>query len=70
MKASHILILKRGLDPVEAAEYIGSDDLLRRYVKAGWVKPFVQGKRLTRYDRLDLDRCIDRHKLQQPEEAE
>lgn len=62
-----IYLEKRGLDPQEAALYVGSIEILNRYVRAGWVKPFVQGHRLTRYDRHDLDRCIDRHKLQEPE---
>lgn len=64
--SSNIYVEKRGLDPVEAAEYVGSKELLRAYIEAGWLKPFVQGNRLTRYDRVDLDKCIDRHKGEDP----
>ena len=54
--------LKRGVSPDEAAGYIGSKELLRVLEKAGWVKPFVRGNRLTRYDLRDLDHCIERLK--------
>ena len=37
-------------------------DLLRRFEHAGWLKPFIRGNRLTRYDIRDLDTCIDRLK--------
>lgn len=60
------IIERRACDPIEAAEYIGGRGLLLEYLAAGWLKPFVQRNRLTRYDKYDLDRCIDRHKLEEP----
>jgi hypothetical protein len=62
MMYSQIIIPKQSLDPEEAAEYVGGIGLLREYVAAGWLKPYVQGKRRTRYDVVDLRGCIDRHK--------
>jgi hypothetical protein len=59
MKYSH---LKRGLSPDEASGYVGSKDLLRHFERAKWLKPFIRGNRLTRYDLRDLDACIDRLK--------
>ena len=58
--------LKRGVSPDEAAGYIGSKELLRLVERAGWVKPFVRGNRLTRYDLRDLDTCIERLKAGEP----
>lgn len=54
--------LRRGLSPTEAGTYVGSLELLRQFEQAGWVKPFIRGNRLTRYDVRDLDTCIDRLK--------
>ncbi len=59
MKYSQI---RRGVSPEDAAAYLGSKEILRLLETAGWVKPFVRGNRLTRYDLQDLDRCIDRLK--------
>lgn len=47
---------------MEAGAYVGSLDLMRRFEHAGWLKPFIRGNRLTRYDIRDLDTCIDRLK--------
>jgi hypothetical protein len=55
-------LLKRGLSPEEAATYLGSKELMRQLERAQWLKPFVRGNRLTRYDLRDLDGCIDRLK--------
>jgi hypothetical protein len=41
---------------------VGSKELLRQFERAKWVKPFVRGNRLTRFDIRDLDGCIDRLK--------
>jgi hypothetical protein len=57
---------KRGFSPDEAAVYVGSKDLLRQFQRAQWLKPFIRGNRLTRYDVRDLDRCIDRLKAGEP----
>jgi hypothetical protein len=54
--------LRRGLSPEEAASYVGSKELLRQFERAKWLKPFVRGNRLTRFDIRDLDGCIDRLK--------
>ena len=54
--------LRRGLSPTEAGAYLGSLDLMRRFEQAGWLKPFIRGNRLTRYDIRDLDQCIERLK--------
>jgi hypothetical protein len=54
--------LRRGLSPEEAAAYVGSKELLRQFERAKWLKPFVRGNRLTRFDIGDLDGCIDRLK--------
>ncbi len=54
--------LRRGLSPEDAAAYVGSKELLRQFERAKWVKPFIRGNRLTRFDIRDLDTCIDRLK--------
>jgi hypothetical protein len=54
--------LRRGLSPEEAAAYVGSKELLRQFERAKWLRPFVRGNRLTRFDIRDLDGCIDRLK--------
>jgi hypothetical protein len=35
------------------AAYIGSKELLRQFERAKWLKPFVRGNRLTRFDIRD-----------------
>ena len=54
--------LRRGLSPEDASAYVGSKELLRQFERAKWVKPFIRGNRLTRFDIRDLDACIDRLK--------
>jgi hypothetical protein len=54
--------LRRGLSPEDAAAYVGSKELLRQFELAKWLKPFIRGNRLTRFDIRDLDGCIDRLK--------
>ena len=54
--------LRRGLSPEDAAAYVGSKELLRQFERAKWLKPFIRGNRLTRFDIRDLDGCIDRLK--------
>ncbi|MEO8351350.1 MAG: hypothetical protein ABI680_06430 [Chthoniobacteraceae bacterium] len=58
--------IRRGVSPEDAAAYLGSKELLRILEHAGWVKPFVRGNRLTRYDLRDLDGCIERLKAGEP----
>ena len=55
--------LRRGLSAEEAAVYVGSKELLKQFERAKWVKPFIRGNRLTRFDIRDLDACIARLKL-------
>jgi hypothetical protein len=55
--------LRRGLSAEEAAVYVGSKELLKQFERAKWVKPFIRGNRLTRFDIRDLDACIVRLKL-------
>ena len=62
MMFSQISLPKRSLDPEEAAQYVGGIGLLRDYLRANWLVPYVRGKRCTRYDLNDLNECIDRHK--------
>ncbi len=51
-------LLKRGLSPEEAAAYVGSRELLRQFELAKWLKPFIRGNRLTRFDIRDLDAAL------------
>jgi hypothetical protein len=50
--------LRRGLSFEETAAYVGSKELLRQFELAKWLKPFIRGNRLTRFDIRDLDGCI------------
>lgn len=58
--------LRRGLSPEDAAAYVGSKELLRQFERAKWLRPFIRGNRLTRFDIRDLDICIDRLKAGEP----
>lgn len=51
---------KLGFRPDEAAEVIGSPQLLTELVQAGWLKPVLQRHKLTLYDGDDLTRCWTR----------
>lgn len=62
MKFSDFSLQPRGLDPAQAAAYVGGQQLIEDWKALGWLKPFVQRHRLTRYDRLELDKCIERQK--------
>jgi hypothetical protein len=55
--------LRRGLSPEDAAAYVGSKELLRQFERAKWVRPFIRGNRLTRFDIRDLDTRVDRSKV-------
>lgn len=46
-----LLSIKLGLRPDEAAEVIGSEQLFREMVSAGWLKPAVRRHKITLYDR-------------------
>lgn len=51
---------KLGYRPDQAADVLGSADLLDRCVAAGWLKPVVQRHKLTLYTFSDLARVWSR----------
>ncbi len=51
---SNLAAIKLGLRPEEAAEVLGSEQLFRELVEAGWITPVIQRNRLTLYDRAQL----------------
>ena len=57
---SDIIIPPRNLRAEVAGEYVGCPGLLARMVRAGWIKPVVQRKRLTLFSRARLDECCER----------
>lgn len=48
---------KQGYRPDQAADYLGSEQLLRECVAAGWLKPVVARKKMTIYAVGDLAKC-------------
>ena len=52
--------MKLGYRPDEAADVLGSEELLKECVAAGWIKPKVQRHRLTIFDGSDLAECWGR----------
>jgi hypothetical protein len=44
----------------DAGRYVGCPGLLTRMVKAGWIKPLVQRKKMTLFLRSKLDECVER----------
>jgi hypothetical protein len=44
----------------EAADFIGSDELLKRMVAAGWIEPKIREHKLTIYDGAELAACWQR----------
>jgi hypothetical protein len=65
MKYSSVIAsLPRNLRLEDACDYVAGETLLRRLERAGWLKPTVKEKGMTAYDRQDLDRCIERAKLE------
>ena len=59
-KYSTIITAPRFLRSEDAGQYVGCPGLLARMVRAGWIKPVVQRKRLTLFSRAKLDVCADR----------
>jgi hypothetical protein len=49
----------RMLDPHESHEYVGGGTIFADLEKKNLIKPRVQGKGLTRYDRVELDNALD-----------
>ena len=60
MRYSALAILPRLLRAEDAGQYVGCPGLLGRMVKAGWIKPLVQRKRMTLFARSKLDECCER----------
>ena len=52
--------MKLGYRPDEAAGVVGSTKLFDDMVANGWLKPVIQGKRLTLYDAGDIVKCWGR----------
>jgi hypothetical protein len=52
----------RFMCPQLAVEYVGGQLIFEELVDTGLVKPRVQRKGLTRYDRCELDNALDRWK--------
>lgn len=57
---SSIIIQPRLLRAEAAGHYVGCPGLLARMERAGWIKPVVQRKRMTVYQRSKLDECCER----------
>lgn len=51
---------KLGYRPTEVQTLFGSVQIYRDVVEAGWLKPIIQRKRLTVYDRTDVLRVWER----------
>lgn len=51
---------KLGLRPDEAASALGSVQLLRAMVAAGWIRPVIQRHKLTLFDAGDVARAWSR----------
>lgn len=49
--------LKCGYRPAEAADFLGSSELLERMKAAGWIKPVVNEHKLVIYDGSALAKC-------------
>ena len=54
--------MKHGYRPDEAAAVVGSMQLLKEFVAAGWLKPVVQRHKMTIYDFSDIAKCWQRVK--------
>lgn len=52
--------MKLGYRPDEAAEVLGSVQLLDECISAGWIKPVVRRHRLTIYNYADIAKCWER----------
>lgn len=48
---------KNGYRPNEAANYLGSIQLLRECLAAGWLAPVVKRRKMVVYDVADLAKC-------------
>ena len=72
MKASDLLredppgprLQQRLCRDFEAIHYVKSQVVFNAFLESGWLTPVVKRHKLTLYDYKDLDRCIDRLKLE------
>lgn len=60
MRYSEIVCPPRLLRAEDAGRYVGCPGMLTRMVKAGWIKPVVQRKKMTLFVRTQLDGCCQR----------
>jgi hypothetical protein len=60
MRYSALIIQPSLLRAEDAGKYVGCPGLLARMVKAGWIKPLVQRKKMTLFLRSKLDECVER----------
>ena len=51
---------KLGYRPADVKSLYGSEQIYRDAVEAGWLKPIIQRKRLTVFDRADVLRVWER----------
>jgi hypothetical protein len=51
------ILPKFAFRPNEAAHAMGSEQLFRECVRAGWLKPVVQRHKLTLFDRRHVEAC-------------
>jgi hypothetical protein len=49
--------MKLGYRPDEAAQVVGSEQLLNEMVAAQWLKPKIQRHKMTLYDYSDIAKC-------------
>ena len=57
MRSKPKLPLKYGYRPPEAADLLGSKQLLAECVAAGWIKPVIQRKKMTLFAGVHLTVC-------------
>lgn len=50
----------RLLNEHDAGQYVGVPALLNRMLKAGWIKPVVDRRKMRLFDVRQLDACCDR----------
>ena len=59
-RTGHSAMTKLGLRPDEVASALGSVQLLRAMITAGWIRPVIQRHKLTLYDAGDVARAWSR----------
>ncbi len=64
MRYCEIILQPRLLRLCDAEAYVGGECNLRALVKVGWVKPLIQHKSNTTYDRESLDTACSRANIE------